>query len=82
MNQNDCKEDIVERASNKLKAIILANQQMEREIQALRNDPSSFVDPMKINLSNKINQIYEENNKLRKIINPEKIPIYSQIKRK
>ena len=30
MHQNDYKEDIVERASNKLKAIILANEQMEQ----------------------------------------------------
>lgn len=59
-----------------MKELQRENEAMRAEMQRIRSNPKGFVKPMRDEFTLKINQLREENDSLRRMVEKTKIPAY------
>lgn len=75
-------EDHVDRAIRNLKELNKENELIRQEMQRIKSNPKAFIKPIRDQMSTKINQLKEENDSLRTMIERAKIPPYCQMTKK
>lgn len=69
-------EDHVDRALRTLKDLQRENEAIRQEMQRIKANPKAFIKPTRDEFSIKINQLRDENDALRKMVEKNKIPTY------
>lgn len=75
-------EDHVDRALRNLKELQRENEMIRMEMQRIKANPKAFIKPIRDEMSLKINQLREENDSLRKMVEKTKIPAYCEMTKK
>lgn len=75
-------EDHVDRALRNLKDLQRENEMIRMEMQRIKANPKAFIKPIRDEMSLKINQLREENDSLRKMVEKTKIPAYCEMTKK
>jgi phage host-nuclease inhibitor protein Gam len=75
-------EDHVDRALRNLKDLQRENDFIRKEMQRIKANPKAFIKPIRDELSLKINQLREENDSLRRMVEKSKIPAYCEMTKK
>jgi thiamine pyrophosphate-dependent acetolactate synthase large subunit-like protein len=72
----------VDRALRNLKELQRENESLRQEMQRIKANPKAFIKPIRDEFSTKINQLREENDSLRRMVEKTKIPAYCEMTKK
>lgn len=79
---NTKSEDHIDRAVRNLKDLQRENELIRREMEMIKANPKAFIKPIRDELTNKINELRDENDSLRRMVEKSKIPAYCEMTKK